>query len=427
MKVGVDNSKLHGELYAPPSKSYTHRAITIGSLSHQSTIHRPLLSADTEATIRACEMFGANIEKKNNKLEINGIDGAPHVPEDVIDVENSGTTLRFMTALATLTDGVTVLTGDRSVRTRPNGPLLEVLQNLGVDVFSTRNNGRAPLVVKGGLKGAITKIDGSISSQFVSALLIACPLTNNSTTLSIKGELKSKPYVDITTEIIEKAGCEIFVDKNHNTKFIIPAKQKYDLKEYTVPGDFSSASYLLAAAAMTGSKVTVKNLFPSKQGDVKIIDILEQMGANIHWDKDKGDVSVNGGDLNGITVDLGASPDLFPTIAVLGTVAKGTTVIRNAEHVRYKETDRIHAMANELQKMGIKVKEEKDRLTVNGGNLKKANVYGWHDHRIVMALTIAGLIAGDTTVDTAESVFISYPNFFEDMRKIGANIKIVNE
>ena len=158
MKVGVDNSKLHGELYAPPSKSYTHRAITIGSLSHQSTIHRPLLSADTEATIRACEMFGASIEKKNNKLEINGIDGAPHVPEDVINVENSGTTLRFMTALATLTDGVTVLTGDRSVRTRPNGPLLKVLQNLGVDVFSTRNNGRAPLVVKGGLKGVVAPI-----------------------------------------------------------------------------------------------------------------------------------------------------------------------------------------------------------------------------------------------------------------------------
>lgn len=427
MKVSIDKSELRGELYAPPSKSYTHRAISIGSLSSQSIIHRPLLSADTEATIRACEMFGATIEKKNNDLVIKGVDGAPEVPDDVIDVANSGTTLRFMTTIATLTDGVTVLTGDHSVRTRPNGPLLDVLHSLGVEAYSTRNNGRAPLIVRGGLKGAITKIDGSISSQFVSALLIACPLTNNSTTLSIKGELKSKPYVDITIEIIEKAGCEIFVDKNHNTKFIIPAKQKYNLKEYTVPGDFSSASYLLAAAVMTGSKITVKNLFPSRQGDIKIIDILDQMGANINWDKEKGDVTVNGGDMKGITVDLGDSPDLFPTIAVLGAAAKGTTVITNAEHVRYKETDRIHAMANELQKMGIKVKEEKDKLTVNGGHLVGTDVHGWHDHRIVMALTIAGLVVGDTTIDTAESVFISYPNFFEEMRKIGAGVIVVEE
>lgn len=427
MKISVDVSKVRGELYAPPSKSYTHRAITIASLSKESVVHRPLISADTQATIRACEKFGAIVEYADDGLVIKGVSGSPAVPDDVIDVANSGTTLRFMTAIASLTGKTTVLTGDSSIRTRPNGPLLEVLENLGVDAFSTRDNGCAPIVVRGGLKGAISHIDGSISSQFISALLIACPLTTGSTTLIINGELKSKPYVDMTLELIEKAGGEILVESNHNIKFIIPANQKYDLRDYTVPGDFSSASYLLAAAAMTGSTLTVKNLFPSKQGDIAIIDILEKMGANIEWDRENGDVTVSGGKLRGVTMDAGATPDLVPTVAVLGAVAEGETVIENAEHVRYKETDRLLAMATELSKMGVKVAEEPDKLIITGGNLKGADLHGWHDHRIVMSLTIAGMVAGNTTIDTAESIFISYPNFFDEMRSVGADIVVIKE
>ncbi|NYT18724.1 MAG: 3-phosphoshikimate 1-carboxyvinyltransferase, partial [Methanosarcinales archaeon] len=295
-------------------------------------------------------------------------------------------------------------------------------KDLGVDAYSTRNNGCAPIVVTGGLKGAIVKIDGSISSQFISALLLACPLTRNSTTLSIKGELKSKPYIDVTLDVIEKAGVEILVEDTNNPKFIIPGNQSYNLEEYTVPGDFSSASYLLAAAAMTDSSVTVKNLFPSMQGDIAIIDILKEMGANVYWDMEAGTVTVRGGELHGITMDAGATPDLVPTIAVLGAMAKGETIITNAEHVRYKETDRLHAMAVELEKMGIYCKEEKDSLTIRGGEFTGAEVHGWHDHRIVMALTLAGMVAGNTIIDTAESIFISYPNFFDAMRSIGADV-----
>ncbi|MGP8321324.1 MAG: 3-phosphoshikimate 1-carboxyvinyltransferase [Methanosarcinaceae archaeon] len=427
MKVKVKRSKIFGDVYAPPSKSYTHRAITIAALSNRSLIHKPLLSADTMATIHACEMFGAHIEKHDNDLIIRGVNGVPCVPDDVINVDNSGTTLRFMTAVSALVDGITVLTGDSSIRSRPNGPLIDVLNDLGVETYSTRNNTCAPIVVRGGLEGAITQIDGSISSQFISALLIACPLTSNSTTLSIKGELKSKPYVDITLDIIKKAGGEIHVENTNKTKFIIPANQKYDLKEYTVPGDFSSASYLLAAAAVTGSDVIVKNLFRSKQGDIAIIDILKRMGANIQWDMEKGIVTVRGSKLHGITVDAGATPDLVPTVAVIAAVADGVTVIGNAEHVRYKETDRLHAMALELSKMGIVVKEKTDKLTITGGNLVGADVNGWHDHRIVMALTIAGMVAGNTTIDTAESVSISYPDFFGSMRSLGADISTIEE
>ncbi|SES68264.1 3-phosphoshikimate 1-carboxyvinyltransferase [Methanococcoides vulcani] len=422
MKVTVGRSSVHGEVFAPPSKSYTHRAIAIAALSRDAIVHRPLLSADTQSTIRASEMFGAYIEKEGEDLLISGVDGVPEVPEDVIDVANSGTTLRFMTAISALTEGTTVLTGDNSIRSRPNDPLLRVLNDLGVDAYSTRNNGCAPIVVTGGLTGAIVKIDGSISSQFISALLLACPLTKNSTTLSIKGELKSKPYIDVTLDVIEKAGVEILVEDNHNPKFIIPGNQRYNLQEYTVPGDFSSASYLLAAAAMTNSSVTVKNLFPSMQGDIAIINILKEMGANIYWDMEAGTVTARGGELHGITMDAGATPDLVPTVAVLGAMAKGETIIANAEHVRYKETDRLHAMAVELEKMGIFCREEKDTLTIRGGEFTGAEVHGWHDHRIVMALTLAGMVAGNTIIDTAESIFISYPNFFDAMRSIGADV-----
>jgi 3-phosphoshikimate 1-carboxyvinyltransferase len=429
MRVSIDKSSIKGEVFAPPSKSYTHRAITLAALSKKSIVRHPLISADTLATIRASEMFGASIEREENKLIIQGVNGKPNVPEDVIDAANSGTTLRFMTAIAALTDGITVLTGDSSLRTRPNGPLLDVLNNLGVKACSTRGNERAPLVVKGGLKGQNASIDGSISSQFISALLITCPLAENNTTLSITGKLKSRPYVDVTLEMLELAGVEVLIEDSNDTRFIIPGKQKYNLKDYTVPGDFSSASYLLAAAAMTkDSEITVKNLFPSKQGDKVIIETLKQMGSDITWDKVTGNVTVRGGkQLKAITFDAGATPDLVPTVAVLAAVAEGTSRIENAEHVRYKETDRLQALATELPKLGVNLKEERDSLTITGGKLHGAAVHGWDDHRIVMALSMAGMVAGNTTIDTTEAVSISYPDFFKDMRSLGAKMKDISE
>ncbi|HEY3361495.1 MAG TPA: 3-phosphoshikimate 1-carboxyvinyltransferase [Methanosarcina sp.] len=429
MRVSIDKSSIKGEVFAPPSKSYTHRAITLAALSKESIVRRPLISADTLATIQASEMFGASVEREEDKLIIHGVNGKPNVPEDVINAANSGTTLRFMTAVAALTDGITVLTGDASLRTRPNGPLLEVLNKLGVKACSTRGNERAPLVVKGGLKGKDVSIDGSISSQFISALLITCPLAENNTTLSIIGKLKSRPYVDVTLEMLELAGVKVHIDDSNGTRFIISGKQKYDLKDYTVPGDFSSASYLLAAAAMTsGSEVTVKNLFLSKQGDKIIIETLRQMGADITWNKKAGSVTVKGGrQLNAITFDAGATPDLVPTVAVLAAVAEGTSRIENAEHVRYKETDRLRALATELPKLGVDLKEERDSLTITGGELHGASVHGWDDHRIVMSLALAGMVAGNTTIDTVESVSISYPDFTKDMCNLGAKIEKISE
>lgn len=424
MKLTIQKSEVKGTVNAPPSKSYTHRAIAIAALSKKATVSNLLMSEDTKATIRASEAFGAAVESKKDLLIIKGFDGKPTTPENVIDVANSGTTLRIMTAVSSLANGATVLTGDASIRTRPNTPLLNALNDLGAEAFSTRNNGMAPLVVRGKMWGGRVYIDGSISSQFISALLIACPFAQNKTAISIKGELKSRPYVDITIDMLKDAGAKIICDAPNT--FTIPPNQEYNLKSYNVPGDFSSASYIMAAGALCG-EVTIKNLFPSEQGDSALIGILEKMGAQITWNQKKGEVRVSKGRLKGISVDVSKTPDLVPTLAVLGAAAEGTTVIENAEHVRYKETDRLHAITLELKKMGVDIKEEKDRLIIKGGAMKGANVHGWDDHRIVMALAIAGMVAGGTTIDTIESVSISYPGFFEDLRKLGAVVDVTEK
>ncbi len=422
MNLTIQKSDIKGTVNAPPSKSYTHRAIAIAALSKKAQVNNPLISEDTKATIRASEAFGAVVEPKKDSLIIKGFDGKPAIPDNVIDVANSGTTLRIMTAVASLVNGATVLTGDASIRTRPNTPLLNALNDLGAEAFSTRGSGLAPIVVRGKMRGGRVYIDGSISSQFISALLIACPFAQNRTAIMIKGELKSRPYVNITINMLKDAGAKIEADEGANS-FTVPPEQEYNLRSYNVPGDFSSASYMMAAGALCG-EVTIKNLFPSEQGDSALIDILEKMGAQISWDKKKGEVRVSKGALKGITVDVGKTPDLVPTLAVLGAVSEGTMIIGNAEHVRYKETDRLHAMTVELKKMGVDIREEKDRLVINGGAIKGAKVHGWDDHRIVMALAVAGMVAGETTIDTIESVSISYPGFFEDLKKVGAVVEI---
>ncbi len=419
MKLTVQRSYVKGTVNAPPSKSYTHRAIAIAALSKKAAINNPLISEDTKATIRASCAFGADIESKKDSLAVKGFNGKPKTPDNVIDIANSGTTLRIMTAVASLADGATVLTGDASIRTRPNTPLLNALNDLGAEAFSTRNNGMAPVVVRGKMRGGRVYIDGSISSQFISALLIACPFSQNETTILIKGGLKSRPYVNITIEMLKDAGAKIIADDPGS--FVIPPDQEYNLRSYNVPGDFSSASYMMAAGALCG-EVIIKNLFPSEQGDAALIEILRKMGAEVAWDQKKGEVRVSKSYLKGITVDVGKTPDLVPTLAVLGAASEGVMIIENAEHVRYKETDRLHAMTVELKKMGVDITEEKDRLIIRGGNMKGADVHGWDDHRIVMALAVAGMVTGETKIDTVESVSISYPGFFEDLGKIGADV-----
>ncbi len=437
MNAAVQRSRIEGEIIAPPSKSYTHRAITIAALAKKSEIVYPLLSGDTEATINAAKCLGATVEVaveqegQAKKILIEGTEGSPDTPEDVINAENSGTTLRFFTAVSALCEGAAVITGDASLRKRPNLPLLKALNELGSEAFSTRGDGTAPIVVKGRLTGGETVIDASISSQFISALLIACPLAAKDSYI-LANNLSSVPYMRMTTEVLEQAGVEVSFSRlssSNDYSFHVEGGRSYDLRRFTVPGDFSSSSYLLAAAAITDSELKVKNLFPSAQGDSRIVGLLEEMGAKINWNKEEGVVEVNGAQsvgLKGIKVNMRENPDLVPTIAVLAAVAEGSTEITGVAHLRYKETDRLKFLTEELTKMGVQIKEKEDGLLIEGEEkLKAAKVYSHEDHRLAMALCIAALSArGETVVEEAGCANISYPSFFEDMLNLGADITI---
>jgi 3-phosphoshikimate 1-carboxyvinyltransferase len=425
MDVHVSPSTVSGTARAPPSKSYTHRAILASGYADGALVQNPLVSADTRATVRAVEAFGGDVGSSDVVLEVDGFGGRPATPEDVIDCANSGTTMRLVTATAALAEGLIVLTGDDSLRSRPQGPLLDAIEQLGGRAESTRANGQAPLVVGGAIDGGTAAIPGDVSSQFVTALLMAGPVTESGITVALETELKSAPYVRITLDVLEAFGVAA---AETDAGFRVEGGQRYepDGGEYRVPGDFSSMSYLLAAGALAGDPgLTVTGAEPSAQGDAAIVDVLERMGASIEWDREAGEIAVERSALSGVTVSVADTPDLLPTIATLGAVADGSTRITDAEHVRYKETDRVTAMAEELTAMGAQVEERPDELVVHGAesSLSGGTVDGRADHRIVMALAVAGLVAeGTTTIHGGEHVDVSFPGFFDVFAEIGAAI-----
>ncbi|ADB60317.1 3-phosphoshikimate 1-carboxyvinyltransferase [Haloterrigena turkmenica DSM 5511] len=429
MNVTITPSSVAGSARAPPSKSYTHRAILAAGYADEATVRDALWSADTQATARAVDLFGGDVTRAGDAtLEIDGFDGRPEVPADVIDCANSGTTTRLVTAAAALADGTTVLTGDESLRSRPQGPLLEALTDLGAEAYSTRGNGLAPLVVTGPLSGGTVSIPGDVSSQYITALLMAGAVTDEGIEIDLETELKSAPYVDITLEVLADFGVDA---RETDEGFAVDGGQSYRPAggEYAVPGDFSSISYPLAAGAIAGNEgdgVRIEGANPSAQGDTAIVEIVERMGADADWDRESGVIDVSSAPLTGIEVDVEDTPDLLPTIATLGAVADGDTRITNAEHVRYKETDRVSAMAEELGKLGVETTEERDSLTVHGSDsrLEGATVQGRADHRIIMALALAGLVAeGETTIEGADHVDVSFPGFFELLEELGVALE----
>lgn len=415
-------NKLDGEVSVPPSKSYTHRAIIISSLAKgTSTIENPLISHDTEASLDACRKIGAEIEVRREELRITGVSGELKTPRELIDVKNSGTTLRIMTPVASLCEGTVALTGDASIQKRPMQPLLDALEHLGVKTTSTE--GRAPLTVQGPMKGGMCRIRGDISSQFISGLLIAAPLAKKETTISVTTPLKSRPYLDLTCDLMEKFGVSCI---REDKTFRVSGNQIYNSIDYTIEADYSSAALILAAAAITDSEVVIPNLkLDSKQGDRKIIDVLRMMGVHVKTSRDS--VLVSGtGELEGLETDLGDNPDLVPPVAVLGALAHGKTIIKNIAHLRYKESDRLKAMTAELSKMGAKIKEGADHLEIHGvKELRGGMLHGHQDHRIVMSLAVAALRAkGETKIDTADSIPVSFPNYLGVMKTLGADIKL---
>ncbi|QLD87548.1 3-phosphoshikimate 1-carboxyvinyltransferase [Natronomonas salina] len=435
MDVRISPSRVRGTARAPPSKSYTHRAILAAGYADGAVVRNPLFSADTRATARAVEAYGGATERTDDDLEVEGFEGDPATPEDVIDCANSGTTMRLTTATGALVDGLAVLTGDDSLRSRPQGPLLEALEQLDASADSTRANGQAPLVVGGGIGGGSVRIPGDVSSQYITGLLMAGAVTEGGVEIDLTTALKSAPYVDITLEVLDDFGVEAAVlggdDSDIRSSgadgFRVEGGQTYAPEggEYHVPGDFSSMSYLLAAGALAAEdELVVEGAHPSAQGDSAIVDVLERMGADVEWDREAGRITVGRSDLEGIEVGVADTPDLLPTIAVLGAAAEGTTRITDCEHVRLKETDRVAAMASELSKLGVDVDEYEDELVVHGGDIDGATVEGYDDHRIVMSLAVAALVAdGETRIEGAEHVDVSFPDFFDVLADLGVALE----
>jgi len=410
MKLIVERTeKLSGAVTAPPSKSHTHRALIIASLAGgTSTIRNALPSDDCNATIVACRKFGAELEI-GEALTVKGVGGKPQTPQTEIDVKSSGTTIRFLAAVSALCDGTTKLTGDGSIRARPFGPLLRSIKELGAErAESILGNGCPPLAITGKLKGGRTVVEG-YSSQFVSALLVACPLAGTGSELLVRN-LRSRPYVRMTLEHLERAGAK--VRHEELKRFFIEGDQAYKPLQYTVPGDHSSAAFLRAAAYIADSEIQITGLDENdSQGDRALTGMMRELATG-----------------NMRELDLRDTPDLLPVAAVLGCHADGTTVLKNAPHARHKESDRISALCAELKKMGASVVERPDGLVVASSALKGAMLDGHGDHRIVMALAVAALDAdGRSVIDHADTLSKSYPRFVEDLVRLGANIRVVEE
>jgi 3-phosphoshikimate 1-carboxyvinyltransferase len=419
----VSKGKLRGKVRVPPSKSYTHRAIIMASLSAGAgKVFNPLISRDTLATISACRAMGAELDDNSSFIRVFGTE--PRAAHDVVNVENSGTTLRFMTSAFTLPKhGYTTLTGDESTRQRPMQGLLDALSELGAKARSTNGDGRAPIIVgEGGMGGGDAKIRGDVSSQFVSSILIAAPMARSNSSLQVSDAV-SRPYIEATLRLSELHG--ITIARDGYSHFRIPGLQRYGPCDFTVPGDFSSASFLMAAVALMGGRIELTGLTTSlPQGDAFIVEVLSRMGVEVTIGRGSIIVRADGKSLKGGRFDLSDTPDLLPVLSVLSLRCDDPVEITGVAHARFKETDRIKVAAKELSKIGVDVEERPDGMKVSKPTRFASAVLDAHDdHRMFMAFSLASLLEPKAIgVLGEESLDVSYPSFLNDMNKVGVRV-----
>jgi 3-phosphoshikimate 1-carboxyvinyltransferase len=426
MKWRVKKSVLSGTIAVPASKSHTIRALVIATLAKgTSNLANILTSGDGASAIAAARSMGADVEISGKNARVTGVGGDYNRGSDNFAMENSGTSTNLFASVAALGSRRRRFDGDASLRSRPFRPVLTALKGLGATFGLERQGSDLPFWVCGPLRGGKTTVNG-FSSQYVSSLLFSCPCAPADTEFTIEN-LHERPYVEMSMRWLDRQGIR-YEASSGLERFRVFGGQSYKALHYTVPGDFSSATFAAVAAPLTGSRLALDGLdFSDSQGDKAVFGVIEAMGAKVIRDI-SGAVVEGGGKLHGLTIDLNAMPDALPALSVLGCVAAGETKIVNVAQARIKETDRIAVMAAELKKMGAYISEEKDGLRVKQCGLRGANVYGHGDHRVVMALALAGMIAeGETIIDTAEAAAVTYPTFVEDFKALGANVEIIKE
>jgi 3-phosphoshikimate 1-carboxyvinyltransferase len=425
MKWIVRKSSLAGSIDIPASKSHTIRSLAVATLAKgKSRIGNALTTGDGASAISAARSMGANVKILDHEVQVTGVAGDFNAGLDTFAMENSGTSTNLFASIAALGSRRRRFDGDKSLRTRPFKPVLEALGNLGVKFGFDRQGSDLPFWVQGPLLGGTTVVNG-FSSQFVSSLLFACPCASSDTVFSVEN-LHERPYVEMTLRWLDMLGIRYEASADL-CRFRVRGGQSYRSIQYTVPGDFSSATFAAVAAPLVGANLELRGIdFGDSQGDKGVFDVISRMGAGVA--KQAFAATVDGrADVHGVEIDLNAMPDALPALSVLACRAEGETAIVNVAQARIKETDRITVMAAELTAMGADVKEIRDGLVIRTSKLKGANVKGHGDHRVVMALALAGMIAeGETVIDTAEAAAVTYPSFVKDFQSLGANIKVVD-
>ncbi len=400
----------------PGSKSITHRYLIMAALADgRSQLHNSLWCDDTRYTAKALESLGATIKYTPAHIEVTGTAGRLICPTGPIFLDNAGTTMRLLTAVACLAHGTCVFTGDNRMHKRPIGELLEGLRPLGGMVESLEQKGYPPVRIHGsGLKGGRTLVDAKRSSQFVSAILLAAPYASQPVEVTVRG-LVSRPYVDITLEGMSRFGAEAGWQGDGTLR--VEAPRNYKPGIYSVEGDCSSASYFWAAAAVTGGRILTLNVDrKSSQGDLALLKLLAKMGCQVKWSA-KG-VTVVGGSLQAIEADMRDMPDMVPTLAITAAFARGRSIISNVSHLRIKESDRLRAISAGLRRMKIQVEEKEDGLVIEGGKPQGASIDPYSDHRIAMSFAIAGLATGGVEIADEFCVNKSFPKFWETFEQL---------
>jgi 3-phosphoshikimate 1-carboxyvinyltransferase len=424
-----------GTVRLPGSKSITNRALLIGALARGETlIENALFCEDSRYLVKAVRQLGVAVEENEAgaRLGVKGAGGPFKVLSGEFFLGNAGTSTRFLTAALALSPGSYTVDGDARMRERPIGDLVRALSDLGAEVAAP--SGCPPVTIgrkPGGtrppsvLAGGRVVMSGRTSSQFISAVLMAAPLARRDVEIIIDGECVSRPYIDVTVEVMRQFGAapESFARRSDGRLvFLAPAGRGYRSARYLVEGDASTASYFLAAAAITGGKIRVEGVGRmSIQGDARFANVLASMGCRVKQEADA--IGLAGDLLHGVEADCGEMPDIVPTLAVVALFARGRTRIRNVAHLRFKESDRIASVAAELRKLGGRVKELKDGLEIEESELRRACLETWGDHRLAMALSLAGLRVDGVEIREPAVVEKSFPGFFDALQQVGAEVR----